>query len=223
MARADFGGSVPDFIFTTATVGGIGNVMQLPAGASLTFYSAKTGGTQHTDLRLAADPNTPVSSIAVSSDGQIPDFQGPDGVTTMWATGGLTRVRIVAWSVLGGTGSTGPTGPAGAAGSKIHWVGSSAPALGLGVVGDWAFRDNGGVYEKTAESTWTLRMNITGPAGTGGTGSTGGGNVYMQPIWNGTGSHPTRPAISGFVIWRQPTAPLTSAGYATSGDEWEPI
>ena len=226
MARFDYGGSVPDFIFTTATVGGVTNTMRLPTGAALTFYSAKTGGTQYTDLRLASAPSTPVSSIPVGTDGQIPDFQGPDGVTSMWATGGLTRVRMVSWSAFGsGGGTPGTPGANGADGSKIFWAGAAAPATSLGVAGDWAFRDNGAVYEKTGASTWTLRMNVTGPAGTGGggTGTGSSGNVYMQPIWTGTGSHPARPTGPTYVIWRQPTAPLTSAGYAVAGDEWEPI
>ena len=224
MARYDFGGSVPDFIFTTITAGGVTNVMRLPTGATLTFYTAKTGGTQHTDLRLASAPSTPVSSVTVGADGQIPDFQGPDGVTSMWATGGLARVRLVSWSALGGGGGTpGADGAPGAPGSKWFWVGASEPLTSLGVIGDWAFRNNGAVYEKTGSSTWTLRMNVTGPAGSGGGTSSNTSNVYMMPIWNGSGTHPTRPAHSGFVIWRQPTAPLTSAGYATAGDEWEAI
>lgn len=168
MARYDFGGSVPDFIFSTATVGGVTNVMKLPAGASLTFYSAKTGGTQYTDLRLASAPSTPVSTVAVGSDGQLPDFQGPDGVTTMWATGGLGRVRLVSWSAASGAaGTPGAPGADGADGSIIHWV-TTEPGTSLGVVGDWAFRSNGALYEKTGASTWTLRLNIG--SSTGGTG-----------------------------------------------------
>ena len=48
-------------------------------------------------------------------------------------------------------------------------------------------------------------------------------NVKMMPVWDGTGSHPLRPTLPAgyFVIWRQATAPLTTAGYALDGDEWE--
>lgn len=48
-------------------------------------------------------------------------------------------------------------------------------------------------------------------------------NVRMLPVWNGSGPHPLRPTLPAgfFVIWRQPSAPLTTSGYAQTGDEWE--
>src|SRR5207253_237345 len=70
------------------------------APASLTFWSAKTGGTQYPDLLLNG---VATSAITVGEDGQIPVFQGPDGVTSMWADGGGGRIKIVA--------NSGPTDP----------------------------------------------------------------------------------------------------------------
>lgn len=90
MARADFGGTVSDFTFVARTLMGR-QVLDLEA-ATLTFWDAATGGTRHTDLLLNGSP---VSSITVGDDGQIPLFQGPDGVTAMWADAGSGRVRMV--------------------------------------------------------------------------------------------------------------------------------
>jgi hypothetical protein len=65
----------------------------------------------------------------------------------------------------GNTGTTGNTGPAG----SIWRSGSGAPAGALGVVGDWYLNTaNGDYYEKTGASAYTLRGNLTGPAGTPG-------------------------------------------------------
>lgn len=51
-----------------------------------------------------------------------------------------------------------------------------------------------------------------------------GGNTYTMPIWDGEGPHPLRPTFNTestiVVRWRQPTAPLTTSGYALPGDEW---
>jgi len=57
-----------------------------------------------------------------------------------------------------------------------EWLGGNgAPAGTLGKQGDWYLDQTGGnVYEKTADTVWTLRTNIKGP--TGATGSTGPAN-----------------------------------------------
>jgi uncharacterized protein YggE len=48
-------------------------------------------------------------------------------------------------------------------------------------------------------------------------------NVHMQPVWDGTGAHPTRvmPVGAGFEIWRQPTFPQVGATFSQPGDEFE--
>lgn len=77
------------------------------------------------------------------------------------------------------------TGPPGATGQAEGWSsGSGAPAGGVGAVGDWYLDTTAGdVYEKTGASTWTLRGNIKGPAGSPGTNGTNG------ELWfNGTGA-----------------------------------
>ena len=85
MARFDFGGTSADWVFSTQADG----TMRV-AAAGLTFWSAKTGGTQYTDLIVDGQP---ASSVTVGADGQIPVFQGPDGITQVWASGGGSRAR----------------------------------------------------------------------------------------------------------------------------------
>lgn len=88
MARASFGGGVADFVFASTS----GGLVKLTS-AALTFWTAETGGTQHTDLLLSG---APVTSIPVGADGQVPTFQGPDEVYTMWADAGGARVLVAA-------------------------------------------------------------------------------------------------------------------------------
>lgn len=87
MARASFGGGAADFVFTP-TAGGL---LKL-APATLTLWTAQTGGTQITDLLVNGAPAT---TITVGADGQIPTFQGPDGVVSLWASAGGARVKLV--------------------------------------------------------------------------------------------------------------------------------
>jgi hypothetical protein len=88
MARGTFGGTAGDFV---ATVGPAGSLRA--QSATLTLWTADTGGTQVTDLLLNGSP---VTSIPVGRDGQVPEFQGPDGVFELWAdAGGGGRARLV--------------------------------------------------------------------------------------------------------------------------------
>lgn len=88
MTRATFGATAGDFVSSV----GPGHTLRV-GPATLTLWSAATGGTQHTDLLLNGSP---VTSIPVGSDGQVPLFQGPSGVNEVWAdAGGGSRVRLV--------------------------------------------------------------------------------------------------------------------------------
>jgi hypothetical protein len=105
VTRSDFGGTSNDFLFKSVPF------MRLTAG-SLTFWSAASGGTQYTDLLLNGSP---VTSITVDSTGLVPTFQGPDGITAMYADEGAVggaRVRMVAEGRQGPTGPQGDPGPA---------------------------------------------------------------------------------------------------------------
>lgn len=98
MTRFTFGGGAADFTFAEHMVGGQDYVTLAPA--TITFWSAQTGGTNYTDLVLNG---VSVSSITASSSGGIPSFQGPDGITSMWADGGAGRVRMYAYDAYADT------------------------------------------------------------------------------------------------------------------------
>ena len=95
------------------------------------------------------------------------NLTGPQGVRGIAGTQGPQ----------GNTGSTGNTGSQGVPGTpgSVWRSGAGAPAGALGVVGDWYLNTtDGGVYEKTGASAWTLRDNLTGPQGATGTAGTAG-------------------------------------------------
>ena len=87
MARATFGGTAGDFI----AVSGPGGVVRT-APATLTLWSADSGGVRYTDLVL---DGAAVSAIPVGPNGQVPAFQGPNNVAALWADAGFRRVRLV--------------------------------------------------------------------------------------------------------------------------------
>ena len=107
MARFWFGGGVSDWTFTTQDgVGGFNDVAQVVGGATVTVWNAETGGTQYTDL---LDDAGAAVSFVTSSDGttgraagQIPPFQGPDGVREVWAeAAGGPRALLVGRPTVG--------------------------------------------------------------------------------------------------------------------------
>jgi hypothetical protein len=89
VARSNFGGGVADYVFGVFPLAGRQLLDLEPA--TLTLWSAKSGGTRYTDLLL---DGVGVTSIPVGTDGQVPQFQGPDGVTSLWADAGGPRVLM---------------------------------------------------------------------------------------------------------------------------------
>lgn len=87
MARHEFGGGSSDWVFSTSG-GGLVRV----TSATLTLHDAETGGSQVTDLLVGGVPAT---SVPVGSDGMVPSFSGPDGVTELWASAGGPRIKLV--------------------------------------------------------------------------------------------------------------------------------
>lgn len=100
--RMQFGGGPEDVYLITDSDGDL----QQGGGVSIFFYSTETGSNPVTDL-LDAN-SSPITSITTSAGtdgrarGQIPPFQGPDGVYEMWAgAAGQPRFLMQA-SNLGG-------------------------------------------------------------------------------------------------------------------------
>lgn len=89
MARRPFGGTPADLVQDR-----YGNAR---SGVAVTFWTAKTGGTQVTDIQTAAGGATsPAGTIVTGSDGVV-EFLGPDdGTAALWADAGSTRVLMLA-------------------------------------------------------------------------------------------------------------------------------
>lgn len=110
MARYRFGAGLSDFVVQPTD-----GVWGVVPGVAVTFWDSPTGGTWYTDLLNANGAAT--TQVTTDAHGAIPEFQGPDGVTGMWAdAGGTTR----SWIAARGTGGAGtskgavfttPTGP----------------------------------------------------------------------------------------------------------------
>lgn len=98
--RHTFGQSLTDWTMSI----GPGDQVLVAGGATVTFWNVPTTGTQYTSLLDGA--GNPVTSI-ISADGTgalptgtIPQFQGPDGITHMWAdAGGGARFLMVATDI----------------------------------------------------------------------------------------------------------------------------
>lgn len=86
MSRMLFGGGIADWAFAADT----NNAAILQGNITITFWNQQTGGARFTDLTTVnGDPINQVTSSTGAdglSVGQIPQFYGPDGVFSMWAS-----------------------------------------------------------------------------------------------------------------------------------------
>jgi hypothetical protein len=86
MARMLFGGGIADWSFGADD----DNAAILQGGVAITFWNQSIGGTQFTDLTTTTgDPIAQITSSTGADGnavGQIPNFYGPDGVFSMWAS-----------------------------------------------------------------------------------------------------------------------------------------
>src|SRR6478752_1640471 len=85
MARGTFGGTSVDWLLKPFRMGQSTLVALRDGTTILTFWSAKTGGTQYTDL--LDETATAANQITITGY-QLPPFQGPDGILAMWADKG---------------------------------------------------------------------------------------------------------------------------------------
>lgn len=86
--------------------------------------------------------------------------------------------------IRGGSGTAGAEGKEGKAGNTWYG-GTTVPAEGLGVAGDWYLRTTtSDVYKKTTEKVWTLELNIKGATGAeGGAGKEGPAGSLENTDW----------------------------------------
>jgi hypothetical protein len=121
------------------------------------------------------------------------------------------KTASTTWTVLTNIkGATGATGNTGATGSTWY-NGSTVPASGLGVTGDYYFRTTtSDVYTKTNSTTWTITANIKGATGT--TGSLTSNTGFT--VGSGTSPTVTAPDLG---VWNN-SGVLTIKDSATSTD-----
>lgn len=98
--RHPFGRQVADYAISA----GDGETLLLATGAVITMWDSQTDGTQITDLSLAADGSSPVTSVTTSdgtdglAPGMWPTVYGPDAITSMWAQAGDAGPRVLLWA-----------------------------------------------------------------------------------------------------------------------------
>ena len=136
-------------------------------------YYEKTGSTTWTSRGSLKGPTGTQGIQGIQGIQGVKGDTGAQGATGLKGDQGIQGIQGNP-GVKGDTGNTGAQGiqgiqgipgTAGAAGSK-WFTGSSAPATGLGVVGDFALNTTtSDYYEKTAASVWTLRGNLKGLQG----------------------------------------------------------
>jgi hypothetical protein len=219
MTRRQFGGGPGDFV---ATVDGSNFLHAVPL-QTVTFWTARTGGTQITDL-LDLSSN-PISSVTTDLNGLLPPFQGPNtGADTLWVDGGGTRTIIIATDLasefaqianavhsgtavdLGAIAGAG-TATTGAIGDKILLYSAGSQFYGFGV-----------------EASRTVAFVGSG-AGAGfavrtasGTGDRGSGTDAVALLANGhiVANGTTPSAAAGSNAGTSPPAPVI-AGDDTAG------
>jgi hypothetical protein len=88
----------------TSTSGQDGKLALFIPGAVISFYDSASGGTLYTDL--LDNLGTPITSVTTDTNGEFPQFSGPDDIWTMWADGsgdGSGPRRLIAASDLADT------------------------------------------------------------------------------------------------------------------------
>jgi hypothetical protein len=90
IGRRKFGGGVADY-----TINAAGTSITLAPNATVTFWSALTGGSQFTDLQNTGGGG--ITSVTSDANGQLPEFFGPANIWKMAAdAGGGSRRWVIA-------------------------------------------------------------------------------------------------------------------------------
>ena len=135
--------------------------IQGPIGTTgATGSTGTTGPTGAAGSKWYSGTGAPAAGTGITGDWYLNDANGDI----------YEKTAVSTWTLRDNlTGPQGTTGTAGAPGA-LWYYGTTAPATGTGIVNDnYLNTTNGDVYLKTAASTWTLKGNIKGPAGTNGT------------------------------------------------------
>lgn len=176
MARLNFGGTSDDYVFMPVTIG-TNRLQALAGNIAVTFWTAQTSGTQITDLIFNGSPATSITTVA----GQLPEFQGPDGVNQMWADAGAGRVLLFAQGLQGPVGPTGP--------SIAVWAASTAYTAGQVVsVGAVLYKSNDNHTSAATFGADSSHWTVIGPVASvvGQTGAVTGSQIAADAALSST-------------------------------------
>ncbi|MFD8970552.1 SGNH/GDSL hydrolase family protein [Streptomyces sp. NPDC059568] len=101
--RNSFGSGIADYVVRPSD-----GLWGIAPNTTVSLWDSADGGTRHTDLLDAS--GMPVMEIVTNEYGAIPPYQGPDGVTGMWADAGGTTRAWVGARITSGGGSGGGGG-----------------------------------------------------------------------------------------------------------------
>jgi hypothetical protein len=185
------------------TVGAItGYATLLVPSVTVTFWNAVTGGSQYTDL-LDTSSN-PIAWVTTDSNGAIPQFYGPDGVTTAYADAGGGRRAMAAIDL----------GDDVAANQAVLDAMQTTVAALAPVATSGAYSDLSGAPAFAPVATSGVYTDLTGRPAPG-----------LQIVAKIGGTWPTRnttaPDATRLAMWVGPSpAPPSGSGYAIAGDLW---
>ena len=133
----------------------------------------------------------------------------------------------------GPAGPTGPTGPSGEGtlgppgdpGETVEWLsGTTVPANGLGAQDDFYIRTStGDLYEKTGDSTWTLRMNLRGPTGPAGPSGEDVDSTFVQWVTDGASVAPGYKVGDLVFRYNEALNTIYVDRLTTVPDDWETV
>lgn len=233
MTRHLFGGDIAGYVVvagSSETVGSItGSHTILVPSATVTFWTASTGGTQITDLLDMT--NAAITSVITDSNGAIPELQGPLTTPETWymwadANGGAGPRRLVIGTDLDGkldvTGDdmTGPftvTTPQANGPVASFTNTASTPLVAIVRVVAAAAGDRSFGIEVSGDTNRRLAVDSTGKLAWGPGSSTQDVNWYRLAVGvvgtDNTAQAPTLQGGSGSAG----TLTLSSTSHATKG------
>lgn len=136
MARFTFGGTVRDLTASPSQSTALGGALVVAANTTLQFYSVSSGGTPVTDYLLDNDGDgvfeAAASSIVTRSDGYLPSFQGPDGITTLYYDPNPADAEVRRVLVIARDATTGGVSPASTTVAGISRLSTATEAVGTG-------------------------------------------------------------------------------------------
>lgn len=189
--RHPFGGGIGDWVFQ---IGG-GGALSVAAGATVQFWSARSGGTLYSNLSEDANGTVAIAGV-VSQDGtttgyaagDLPMFYGPPGIRAMWASADGGPRKLITSNDLA-------TDVATAVSAEVFTTkGDLVVGTGVAAADRLGAGANGQVL--TVDSTQDTGLRWQTPSGGGGTGEVG---TTSDTLWVAAVDAPAQYADAPYV------------------------